>query len=56
MLVRPFACVVVLATLIAPNLSHAECKPSDRPANINSASVAFYPTSDTTLHVSWGRP
>ena len=56
MLVRAFACVVVLATLMAPDLANASCSASDRPAGINPNTVAFYPTSSITIHVSWAAP
>jgi CubicO group peptidase (beta-lactamase class C family) len=54
MLVRAFACIVVLATLMAPSLASADC--SSRPPGINANSVVFTPTSDTTLHVNWSAP
>jgi CubicO group peptidase (beta-lactamase class C family) len=54
MLTRAFACVVVLAALVAPNVAIADC--SDRPPGVNPNSVVFTPTSDTTIHVNWGAP
>lgn len=51
MLVRAFACIVVLVALMAPNLASADCDSSDRPGT--PTQVDFYPLSDTTLHVHW---
>jgi hypothetical protein len=53
---RAFACVVVLAALMAPSLASAGCSASDRPPGVTANSVVFTPTSDTTLHVNWSAP
>jgi CubicO group peptidase (beta-lactamase class C family) len=53
---RALACIVVLATLMAPSMAGAGCSASDRPPGITANSVVFTPTSDTTLHVNWSAP